>query len=153
MDATLAAWLPLEVLHDVCDIDAIAREADRVERAIEHTAGGSDEGLTRKILRITRLLADEHHDGFGATFTEYRLRRATPEVASAAIGRSEASRSQRRLRRDEWRRRERRRPRWSFRHRSDEIRVQRHRQWQASCHLLYRAPAKGVVGPAEALQS
>ena len=61
MNATLAAWFPLEVLHDVRDVDAIAGEANRLERMIEQTPRRSHERAAGQILCIARLLADEHH--------------------------------------------------------------------------------------------
>ena len=86
VNAPLASWLPFEVLHDIGHIDAIAGDADRFERAIEHSARGTDKGLSGNVLCIPRLLTHEHHGCIGTALSEDGLRRATPEIASLAVG-------------------------------------------------------------------
>ena len=59
MDATLAAWLVLEVLHGIGDVDRVARDASAFKCAVEHLAGRSDKGTPGQVLLVARLLADK----------------------------------------------------------------------------------------------
>ncbi len=60
VDATLTARLPFEVFDDVGDVDGFAIDAGLFQRSIEQLARGSDEGMAGQILRVARLLADQH---------------------------------------------------------------------------------------------
>src|SRR6185295_19915668 len=56
VDAALAAGFPLEVLDDVGDVDAAAVDARLGQCAIEQAAGRTDEGTTREVFLVARLL-------------------------------------------------------------------------------------------------
>src|SRR3954470_23659276 len=60
VNAPLAARLPLEMLHDVGDINDRAIDARIGERAIEEFAGRTDERVAAHVLGVPWLLADEH---------------------------------------------------------------------------------------------
>lgn len=62
--APLAAWCPLEVLHDVRDVDVVTRDPRGRQRAVEDVAR-PDERPARAILAIAGLLLDEHEWSFG----------------------------------------------------------------------------------------
>ena len=100
VDASLASWLPFEVLHDVGHVDTIPRDADRFERLIEYSSSGSHKGLAREVLRIARLFAHEDHGGIGGTLTEYCLCSAFVQVASRTPGCGQLGRPERGSRRN-----------------------------------------------------
>src|SRR5690606_26767146 len=58
MQPPLAPRHPLEVLHDVRDIDVAALDACRLERVVEQLSGGPDERSAGEILAVSRHLAD-----------------------------------------------------------------------------------------------
>src|SRR6267143_2738152 len=70
MQPSLALGLPLEVLDGVGHVHLGAIDAGRLERLIQHPAGGSDEGLALPILAVAGLLADEHRSRLFGPFTE-----------------------------------------------------------------------------------
>ena len=82
VDAPLAARLPLEVLHDVGDVDGGAIDAGLRERAVEQLAGRADERMAGEIFRVARLLADQHQLGACAAL------RRTPSASRASRDRS-----------------------------------------------------------------
>ena len=86
VDAALAAWLPLEVLHHVRDVHLPAVDAGIGEGAVQERAGRPDERYPRQILLVPGLLADEHQLGAARPCAEYRLRRVTPQIAGPAAG-------------------------------------------------------------------
>jgi hypothetical protein len=105
MNASLAARFPLEMLHDVGDVHAIARDADRLQRFVEHSPGRSDERLAGNVFGVTRLLADKHHLCVIRTLAEDRLRGAAIQITSGAALCCLPGGAQRRLPRNERRRR------------------------------------------------
>ena len=84
MNAPLAARLPLEVLHDVGDVDRRPVDPRLDERAIEQTARRPDERTPRQILFVPRLLAHEHHARVTRAFAEHGLRPTLVELARGA---------------------------------------------------------------------
>jgi len=84
MEATLRPRIlcPLEVLDGVREVQVIAIDARRVERAIEDFPRRADERVPRALLDVARLLADHHHAGPARTFAEHRLT-AREQVAAA----------------------------------------------------------------------
>src|SRR5205085_5780207 len=95
VDAALAARLPLEVLHDVRDIDPPAIDPRIRERAIEKLACGADERATREVFLVARLLADEHQGGVAIALAEHRLGAPLPQRARATVRRRSAQRDER----------------------------------------------------------
>src|SRR5262245_47906204 len=87
VDAPLAARLPVEVFHDVGDVDLLTIQACRFERAIEQLTGGADERTARSIFLIPRLFADEHHPRPPGAFSEDRLRGPLPQLAGMTVQR------------------------------------------------------------------
>src|SRR4029079_12209686 len=81
VEAPLAAWLPLEVLHRVRDVDVVLRDACLLERGVEDPPRGSDERMALLILLIARLLADEHEPRVRRAFAEDRLRGVLVQMA------------------------------------------------------------------------
>src|SRR5204862_593699 len=78
VDATLAARLPLEVLHRIGQIDVLARDSRLCQRPVEFVTGGAHERLALPIFLVSGLLADEHDARGRWTGTEHDLRRVTP---------------------------------------------------------------------------
>jgi hypothetical protein len=74
------------VLDDVRDVNAGAVDPRRRQRAIEQLARRPDEWPAREILTVTWRLADQHDRRVIRAFAEYRLSRATKQVAAAATG-------------------------------------------------------------------
>jgi len=92
---------PLEVLHGICDVNVIAVDARRVERAIEQLPGRSDERVPSLVFGVAGLFADHHDSCARRTFAEDGLRPELEQVTSAAAFRSGAQLRQRRARRNE----------------------------------------------------
>src|ERR1700704_1939214 len=86
VQATLALWLPFEVLDGVGDIDAAAIDPRLLERLVEDTSGGADERFAFLVLAIARLLSDEHDLGVLGAFAEDGLGAGLVEVAGPAAG-------------------------------------------------------------------
>ena len=86
VDPALAAWVPLEVLHHVRDVDQAPVDAGLGEGAVEQFAGRPNERYPRQILLVPGLLADEHQLGAARPCAEYRLGRVTPQIAGPAAG-------------------------------------------------------------------
>jgi hypothetical protein len=85
---------PLEVLHRIGDVDGFAFDTRRLERLIEHSAGGAHERLAGDVLLIAGLLADEDHLRRPAAIAEHGLRRVLPQVARPAMRRGVAPRAE-----------------------------------------------------------
>ena len=85
VDAPLPARFPLEVFHDVRDVDAGSIDAGVRERTVQQLAGGPDKRMARQVFLIARLLADEHQLGLARAFAEDRLCPEFPEIAAAAV--------------------------------------------------------------------
>src|SRR5207237_6693332 len=102
-EPALPASDPFEVFHDVGDVDEIAVDPRRLERLVEELAGRADEGAPDLVLRVARLLADEHRPRRGAAFAEHGLRPRFVEIAGLASGGDLAQDGKRRPRWDEGR--------------------------------------------------
>ena len=87
MDAALSALgrFPLEVLHNIRDIDFGAIDTSGFQRPIEHPAGGADKGMPFSIFLISRLLANHHDGGSWHAFAKNSLGRSLPKIAGLAI--------------------------------------------------------------------
>ena len=74
VDPALAPLLPLEVLHGIGDVGAVAVDPRPGEAVVEHPAGGADERVPGTVLTITGGLADQEQLRPDPTLTEDRLR-------------------------------------------------------------------------------
>ena len=63
VDSSLAARLPVEVLHRIGQIDGCSIDAGLGERVIEHAACRPDKRVAGEIFVVAGLLADEHDGG------------------------------------------------------------------------------------------
>jgi hypothetical protein len=72
------------MFYDVGDVSASTVDASLFKRLGQESTCRPDERVTRKILVVAGLLANEHHVGGGASLTEHRLSRAAPEKAGTA---------------------------------------------------------------------
>src|SRR5690606_6431951 len=81
----LATHLVLEVLHGVGDEGFAAVNAGVFQRPVEQASGGSDERMTRAVLLVPRLLADEHDSRPPPPLTRHRLGGAGIERAARAL--------------------------------------------------------------------
>ncbi|EJZ06364.1 hypothetical protein MFORT_28189 [Mycolicibacterium fortuitum subsp. fortuitum DSM 46621 = ATCC 6841 = JCM 6387] len=65
VDTALAALVggELEVLHGVGQIELVAVDLGCGQGLVQDTAGRTDEGGSRAVLPVTRLLTDQHHPG------------------------------------------------------------------------------------------
>jgi len=70
VQARLAAWLVLEMLDGVGEVERLAIQPRLGHGAVQQAAGGTNKRLAGEILLRARLLADQHRR---------RVRRATPE--------------------------------------------------------------------------
>ena len=73
VQAALASRHPFEMLDGIGHVHRGARDAGYLEGLVENAAGRSDERVSRAILDIARLFADQYQPGFARTFTEYGL--------------------------------------------------------------------------------
>src|SRR6185369_10145212 len=62
VNPALAAWLPLEVLHDVRDVDLRTIDACFVQGLVEKSTRRPHERPSFEVLRVARLFANEHYD-------------------------------------------------------------------------------------------
>src|SRR5438270_7716144 len=85
VDAALAAWLPLEMLDRVGDVDVASRDPRVLERLVEHCAGGPDEWCALAVFLVARLLADKHHTSLVRPGAEDDLRCSLVKIAAAAF--------------------------------------------------------------------
>src|SRR5205814_752591 len=86
VDPPLPARLPLEVLDGVRDIGRPAVDAGRLERLVEEVPRRADERLSRAVLLVAGLLADEHRSRPDRALPEDRLRADLPQMAAATSG-------------------------------------------------------------------
>src|SRR5512132_546763 len=87
MDAPLAAFLELEVLDDVGDVDVAALDPDGLEGSVELATGRSHERTALAVLAIPGYLPDEHDARPAPPLAKYGLRGVAVQVAPAAPGR------------------------------------------------------------------
>jgi hypothetical protein len=85
MNATLAARLPLEMLHGIRHVDFGAVDPSFGERGVQQFSGRADKRFALDVFLIPRYLTDEHDLGGGLPFSEYRLRGIFPQIAGPAI--------------------------------------------------------------------
>src|SRR5581483_4408414 len=88
----LPGALPLEVLHDVRDVDVVAFDPGRLQRAVEHATGRTHERMPLPILHVTRLLPEHHHRRRRWSLAEDGLRRVRVQRARMAARRLLAER-------------------------------------------------------------
>ena len=74
MNATLAAWLPFEMLHGIRDVDFFSINAGFLERTVEKLASRPDKRPTFAVLGIARLFPDEDDLRARRAFSEDGLR-------------------------------------------------------------------------------
>ncbi len=91
-----------EVLDGVGDVDLGARDAHLGESLVEHPPGRPDERLSRQVLLITRLLADEERRGAPRTLPQDGLRPGLVQLAAPALLGGHPEGGERRLRGDEF---------------------------------------------------
>jgi len=77
------SWRP--ALHDVRDVDLLARQTGVREQLVQQLSGGTDKGLALQILVLSRTFSDEHHPGGGVPRSEDDLRAREPERATMTI--------------------------------------------------------------------
>src|SRR3954468_9659984 len=82
--ASLAAQLPLEVLHGVGDVEMLAIDAGLAERLVQQPSGGPDEWQALLVLLVTGLLAHHHDARVRVADAEHRLRGVRPQGAVLA---------------------------------------------------------------------
>ena len=92
VDAATAALLELEVLDDVGQVCVRARDAGRLEPAIELASCGPHERMPLEVLAVAGLLAHEHQPRARRPLTEHGLRGRLPQVTAAAVRRGLAQR-------------------------------------------------------------
>ena len=72
------------MLYRIREVDALAWELGRGKHAVQHFSRGSDERVTRKVLLIARLLANEENARRHRPLAHHRLGRALPKGACLA---------------------------------------------------------------------
>ena len=83
VQAALAAQLPLEVLDRVGDVEVLAIDPRRLERAVEQASRRPDERQSLLVLLVAGLLADQHHARVRVAGAEHRLGGVGPQRAVA----------------------------------------------------------------------
>src|SRR5262245_42587600 len=78
-----AAFLKLEMLDRIGDVDAKSIEPRFRERLVENLARWSQKWTSLTVLLITRLFADTRNTRCWRAFAENRLNRGTVEIAAA----------------------------------------------------------------------
>jgi hypothetical protein len=78
------------VLDRVRQVHGLVRDADLLEELAQEAPRGADERPTLEVLRVARLLADEHQLA-RRTFAEDGLRPELPQLTAAALRRLPAS--------------------------------------------------------------
>jgi hypothetical protein len=68
VDAPLAPFFKLEMLHRVCDVNLMTIYPSILKRAIEQATRGSYEWPSGEILAVARLLSDQHDPRRRAAF-------------------------------------------------------------------------------------
>ena len=84
VDAPLAHWLPLEMLHHVRDVNLVAVDAHFLQNFVQEFSRRTDKRPPRQIFIVPRLLAYEHHLRVRRAFAEDRLGAGLPERARPA---------------------------------------------------------------------
>ena len=85
VETAFAGGFPFEMFYGVGDVGFGAIDAGCFEGAIEHEAGGTDEGFSGEVFFVAGLFADENDSGVGGTFAEDSLRAGFPKGAGAAF--------------------------------------------------------------------
>ena len=91
VDAALASRLPLEVLHDVGDVDIVASDARLGQRLVEQSAGRSDEGMASRSSWSPGCSPTSIRRRRAGPFAEDGLRSGLPQVARPAVARGGAN--------------------------------------------------------------
>jgi hypothetical protein len=86
VDAALAAAHPLEVLHDVGEVDLVAVQARLRHGPVEEGSGWTDERMAGEVLLVAGLLAGHHDSGPARPLAEHRLGPGLPQRAGPALG-------------------------------------------------------------------
>ena len=73
VDAPRSARHPFEILDDVGDVGPRSIDPGFGEATVEQLSRRPDKRVAGKVLRIPRLLADQHHKRPLGTLTEHRL--------------------------------------------------------------------------------
>jgi len=84
VNPALAALFELKMFDGVGYINDRPVNTSLLQRAIEQTAGRTNEGTSHSIFLVARLLADKHDRSRWRTFAEHRLCSVLIEVASTA---------------------------------------------------------------------
>ena len=84
MHPALPPRLPVEVLHNIREVDVVAWDAGFRKRSVQQRSGRSDEGTAAEILAIPGLLTDQHDRGVRQAFTEHGLCSFAPQFAGPA---------------------------------------------------------------------
>lgn len=82
----LSAWLVLEMLDRVRDVDRAPIDAGLGKGRVEDCSGRADERATGAIFLIARLFTNERDPGIRRTFAKDRLCRMSTKVTSSAAG-------------------------------------------------------------------
>ena len=81
MNTSLPPWLPLKMLHNICDIGLAPIDARFFKRLVEQSAGRPDKRPALKVFIIPRLLANEQNFSAAFSFAENRLSGVFPQIA------------------------------------------------------------------------
>src|SRR3954470_16078540 len=84
VNAPLANGLPLEMLHDVCDVNLVAVDSHFLQNLVEEFSGRTHEWAASKVFIVARLFADEHHLRIGRAFAEDCLGTSFPQRTGSA---------------------------------------------------------------------
>src|SRR6266540_433409 len=84
VQAPLATLDPFKMLHRVCDVNLVARNARFSEGFVQETTCRSDERVALAIFHIAWLFTDEHDARVSRPFAEHRLGRVLVEIATFA---------------------------------------------------------------------
>jgi hypothetical protein len=79
----------------VGDVDLVSRDAGRLQRAVEESAGGADERVTFDVLTVAGLFADDEQRRVSAAFAEDGLCAGAPQRTRTARRRRAAQLLQR----------------------------------------------------------
>ena len=95
VQAPFAAHLVLEVLDRVGDESVVPGNAGVFKRGIENAAGRPDERLSRQILLVAGLFADQHEIDRRRTFARHHLGGVAVKWATSALALGRRQRAQR----------------------------------------------------------
>lgn len=76
---------PLEVFYGVGDVDVVAVDAGRLERAVEQPASRSDERASGAVLGVSGLFTDDEQRCAGGSFAENGLGAERVQVTAATV--------------------------------------------------------------------